>query len=200
MQLTQSSQQLPAQLQIDDQAPAPQVQLRAATQARPEPDMAAGGAEGAAATAPSVQTAGTSDIDAPSPPEVAAAALAAAAAQTGQRGQAAMDELSRLSPLVGLELGMNPGKGLQVKSVRGPARAAGIRPGAFVSRVDGTAVATQKSFQQAVGRHLPGDRMALTISEHGEVKRVNVLLGAPKTTAEEIAYLRQSAGLPVFNK
>jgi S1-C subfamily serine protease len=70
-------------------------------------------------------------------------------------------------------------KGVLVVSAKDPASSAGIRHGDLITAVDGKPVLTVDELFAVLGKHQPGDEVALTISRGSSVRTVSVTL-APR--------------------
>jgi S1-C subfamily serine protease len=76
------------------------------------------------------------------------------------------------------EKGLKSTRGVYVASVveGGAANAAGLKEGDVIVKIEGVSVNASSELQEQIGRHRPGDKIALTFVRNGQEKTVNVVL------------------------
>lgn len=76
------------------------------------------------------------------------------------------------------EKGLKSTRGVYVASVveGGAANAAGLKEGDVIIKIEGVNVNASSELQEQIGRHRPGDKIAITFVRNGQEKTVNVVL------------------------
>jgi S1-C subfamily serine protease len=76
------------------------------------------------------------------------------------------------------EKGLKSTRGVYVASVvdGGAANAAGLKEGDVIVKIEGVSVNASSELQEQIGRHRPGDKIAVTFVRNGQEKTVNVVL------------------------
>ncbi len=76
------------------------------------------------------------------------------------------------------EKGFKSTRGVYVASVveGGAANAAGLKEGDVIIKIEGVNVNASSELQEQIGRHRPGDKIAITFVRNGQEKTVNVVL------------------------
>ncbi|MFT4155977.1 trypsin-like peptidase domain-containing protein [Parafilimonas sp.] len=79
---------------------------------------------------------------------------------------------------VGIQMGDKDGPGVYVNSVAdgGSAQAAGIKPGDFITKVNGVGVNSAPEIQDQVSRYKPGDKVTITYIRSGKENTVSLTL------------------------
>jgi hypothetical protein len=106
-------------------------------------------------------------------------------------------ELNALKPAVGIVFVSGPRNGVLVKHVPAdlPAFAAGLRVGDVVEEVNGVATYTKNDFKDALHNVRVGDIMALRVERNGDIREIQLNVGAHGYEPVEVAELRQAAAV-----
>jgi Do/DeqQ family serine protease len=87
------------------------------------------------------------------------------------------------------ELGLKSNEGVYVRGYSGnsAAKAAGVKEGDVIVKVDGQNVNTVPELQKAIGLHGPGDKVVITVNREGKERNIPVTLNNRVGEAEVIA-------------
>ncbi len=100
---------------------------------------------------------------------------------TVQRAFLGISQMREVNNKVAEELDLKATEGIYVggfpdASVNSAAKAAGMKIGDVVTKIDGQRINTVSKLTEAVGRHKPGDVVKVTINRDGQEKDLNVVL------------------------
>jgi serine protease Do len=76
------------------------------------------------------------------------------------------------------ELGVKHSEGIYVESVtdNGAAKAAGLKKGDIITKIDGIDIKSEPKFREMIGRKRPGEDVKVSINREGSIKELNVTL------------------------
>ncbi|MGJ1388646.1 Do family serine endopeptidase [Sphingobacterium spiritivorum] len=108
---------------------------------------------------------------------------------------------TEMSPELAKQKGLDELNGLYVQDVvaNGAAKAAGIKPGDLITKIEDKVIYSSSDLQERVARLRPGDKVNLTVKSGGKERNVTVTLKAEEDTKKTASGSSKSA-TEIYNK